>query len=106
MDITGVLLYSDQQFVQYLEGDHKDILALYDKIKEDDRHRNAVMISSGPIKERSFPSWQMGAKQFESNEVEYRTDINETEKREFKAILDGEKQENHSAIQLVKKLFK
>ncbi|MGK7391266.1 MAG: BLUF domain-containing protein [Candidatus Cyclobacteriaceae bacterium M2_1C_046] len=106
LDITGVLLYSNTHFVQYLEGDYKMIIGLYDKIKEDDRHKNVVMITSGPIKERSFPSWQMGAKKFQENNIEYQTDMSATEKQEFRSILSGEKKEGNKAIDLMKKFFK
>ena len=33
IDISGVLLYSDQKFLQVLEGEHKQIIELYDTIK-------------------------------------------------------------------------
>lgn len=106
LDITGVLLYSDTHFVQYLEGDYKEITGLYDKIKTDDRHKNIVLITTGPIKERSFPSWQMGAKKFDENNVTFRTDMSTDEQRDFKAILSGEGQEGNKALDLMKKFFK
>lgn len=106
LDITGVLLYSKTHFVQYLEGEYRLIIGLYDKIKEDKRHKNVVMITSGPIKERSFPSWQMGAKKFQENDIDYQTDISAWEKKEFRSILSGEKKEGHKAIDLMKKFFK
>ena len=103
-DITGVLLYSEKQFVQYLEGEYREIFELYDKIKEDDRHKNIVLITSSTIKERSFPSWQMGAKKIDLNEIEYKTDITPEEQKEFGKILSG--QESNMALSLMKKLFK
>lgn len=106
LDITGVLLYSNTHFVQYLEGEYKLIIGLYDKIKQDDRHKNVVMITSGPIKERSFPSWQMGAKKFKEDNIEYQTDMSAGEKQEFKSIIAGEKQEGNKALDLMKKFFK
>ena len=106
LDITGVLLYSDSHFVQYLEGDYKEITALYDKIKTDDRHKNIVLITTGPIKERSFPSWQMGAKKFEEDKVKFRTDMNDKERNDFQSILNGEGQEGNRALELMKKFFK
>ena len=105
-DITGVLLYSSTHFVQYLEGEYKKILALYDNIKEDDRHKNVVMLGSGPIKERSFPSWQMGAKKFDETNIEYQTDMSPAEQEEFKSILSGNEKEGNRALTLMKKFFK
>lgn len=106
LDITGVLLYSDTHFVQYLEGNYKNIMGLYDKIKLDDRHKNAVLISSSPIKERSFPSWQMGSKKFDDKSIDYLTDVADSEKTLFSDILSGKEQNGNKALSLVKKFFK
>ncbi len=61
LDVTGVLLYSDSKFIQMVEGNSKTIIDLYDKIKLDNRHSKAMMISYGLIKERAFPSgtWEI-----------------------------------------------
>lgn len=104
LDLTGVLLYSDKQFVQYLEGEYKEIFALYDKIKGDPRHDKIVLITSGPIENRAFPSWQMGSKKFDFQSIEFRTDMSPNEQADFKKILKGE--ENNNALTLVKKFFK
>ncbi len=37
-DISGILLHSLDNFFQVLEGKEKDLLALYERIKEDPRH--------------------------------------------------------------------
>lgn len=103
-DITGVLLYSDTHFVQYLEGAYSNIISLYDHIKKDDRHKNAVMISSSAIKERSFPSWQMGAKKFDN--ITYQTNMDAADKKVFESVLAGNEQQSSRAIALVKKFFK
>lgn len=58
--VTGVLLYSDTTFIQYLEGDFKEIISLYNKIKTDSRHTNAAILGITPIDNRIFPGWQMG----------------------------------------------
>lgn len=106
LDITGVLLYSATHFVQYLEGDYKQIISLYDKIKTDTRHKNVVLIVGSPIKARLFPSWQMGSKKLESEDIQYGTDMSHTEVNEFKSILAGKGQEGNKAISLIKKFFK
>ena len=104
--ITGVLLYSNSQFVQYMEGEFKSIITLYDKIKADDRHKNPIMISSAPIPERTFPSWQMGAKTFDLSAVEYQTSITAEDKMVFREILSGKSQEGNKALALMKQFFK
>ena len=105
-DVTGVLLYSNKQFVQYLEGQYRAIASLYDKIKTDSRHKNAIMISSAPISQRLFPSWQMGAKKLDSKAVEFNTDISAEDRRSFQEILDGKSHNAAYAATLIQKVFK
>ena len=104
-DITGVLLYSERKFVQYLEGDPKEIVGLYDKIKMDRRHSNAIMITLSPILQRYFPSWQMGSKKFNDNQFDFKTKMNLVEKREFQEMLAGTKKEGTRALELMKKFL-
>jgi len=105
IDITGVLLYSDKKFLQCLEGDYNQIVGLYDKIKEHKRHKNVVLISLGNVKERNFPSWQMGSKKIELKDVDFKTDMSEAEKTKFKSILNGVAENEGNAIKLIKKFF-
>ena len=103
-NITGVLLYSETQFVQYLEGEYREIVALYDHIKKDDRHHNAVMVSSCAIAERSFPSWQMGTKEF--HKIAFHAEMSPDDKRIFETVLAGQEQQSSKTIALIKKLFR
>jgi hypothetical protein len=105
LEITGVLLYSETKFIQYVEGDYKKIMALFDKIKLDKRHENVALISVGPIKEKIFPSWHMGNKMVSQNDVEFRTDINTDDKHLFMNILNGKEQKGEKVQMLIKKLF-
>jgi len=104
-DITGVLLYSDTRFVQYLEGDFKAIYRLFEKIKKDHRHKNVIMVSSARIEKRVFPTWQMGSKSISDN-VEILTELDDQDKGEFTAILKGEEREGNNAIRLMKNFFR
>lgn len=60
LGITGMLLYKEQNFMQMLEGKEQDVLALYDTIRKDDRHKDVVTLKTGNIKERNFKNWSMG----------------------------------------------
>jgi len=46
-DITGILLHSIGRFFQVLEGKEEDLLALYSKIKKDNRHEELFELFSG-----------------------------------------------------------
>jgi hypothetical protein len=105
LEITGVLLYSDAKFIQMVEGESKVITSLYDKIKLDNRHSNAMMISYGPIKERAFPSWHMGARKIEGNSVDFKTDITSEDKIIFNNILSGKEENGTKVLGLLKKFF-
>jgi len=105
-DITGVLLYSPTHFVQYLEGNYNEISDLYHTIKQDSRHKDTVMLGSGPIASRSFPSWQMGAKNFNDFTIEYDSNIEENELATFQRILEGKNSANSEMISVIKKFFK
>ena len=58
-EITGLLLYKGGNFMQALEGPDDLVLALYNKIKTDPRHKDVSIISSEQIQKRQFPAWQM-----------------------------------------------
>jgi hypothetical protein len=57
--ITGVLLYHDEQFVQVMEGEEATIRGLYEGICRDSRHRAVVKLADKPIEHRSFGDWSM-----------------------------------------------
>jgi hypothetical protein len=105
-DVTGVLLYSDSKFVQYIEGEYTEIMGLYDKIKGDKRHSNPVLLTSAPIQSRSFPSWQMGAKKFDSTSIDFKTSVSEDDRKVFEAMLSGKSADETKAIGLMKRFFK
>lgn len=60
LDITGLLLYKDGNFIQALEGPEEVVLPLYDKICRDRRHTGVMTLVKEPIKTRLFPEWSMG----------------------------------------------
>lgn len=60
LGITGMLLYRDGFFMQALEGQHETVDALFERIRQDTRHRDVLCIYRDPIIARSFPDWTMG----------------------------------------------
>ena len=106
LDITGVLLYSDSKFIQMVEGNSKVILELYDKIKLDNRHCNAVMISYGLIKERTFPSWHMGNRKIEGSKIDFKTEISTEDEVTFYNMLSGKEESGAKVIGLLKNSFR
>ncbi|MVO08394.1 bluf domain protein [Flavobacterium sp. TP390] len=72
-EITGLLLYSDGNFLQIIEGKQKKIKALYAKINMDQRHRNIIKVFEGKVSHRIYPKWHMGFnsidKEFENQTI-------------------------------------
>ncbi|MFO7829752.1 MAG: BLUF domain-containing protein [Bacteroidales bacterium] len=58
--VTGLLLYNDGTFIQLIEGKTNIIQNLFEKIKNDKRHSNVVLLLEESIKKRAFPDWTMG----------------------------------------------
>ena len=58
--ITGLLLYSDGQILQVLEGEKEAIERLYEKIRRDSRHTHVATVDAGFSEHRIFPDWSMG----------------------------------------------
>ena len=58
-EITGLLLFGNDQFLQCLEGGREAVNALYSKINKDHRHSQATLLSYEQIAERDFEAWSM-----------------------------------------------
>ena len=60
LHLTGMLLYSDGNFFQVLEGEPDTVDALYEKLRLDKRHGQLTLIVREPIAKRYFTDWSMG----------------------------------------------
>lgn len=60
--VTGVLLHSNGNFIQYIEGPQKGLLDIYHRIKQDNRHTGLIEIMNEPIAAREFPQWSLASK--------------------------------------------
>jgi hypothetical protein len=58
-DVTGLLLYSDGAFMQYLEGPAPGMSRIYAVIKADTLHYGVIDLLREPIQEREFAGWSM-----------------------------------------------
>lgn len=58
--ITGLLLFTNDVFVQVIEGGRDEICKLFNAIVRDDRHENVRLLAYDEIAERAFSSWTMG----------------------------------------------
>lgn len=69
LDISGMLLYKDGNFMQVLEGEESAVRTLCDKVGRDPRHRGVLVLLQGQLAERQFPEWSMGFRDLEAADV-------------------------------------
>lgn len=58
--ITGILCFSDDLFMQVLEGGRDEVCELYNRLVRDDRHCEVRILNYEEISERRFGGWTMG----------------------------------------------
>jgi hypothetical protein len=58
-DITGMLCFSRNYFLQCLEGSRSSVNEMYHKILNDKRHSHIVLLDYNEISERDFSNWSM-----------------------------------------------
>ncbi|MGI4803590.1 MAG: BLUF domain-containing protein [Janthinobacterium lividum] len=59
LDITGMLLYLEGKFIQFLEGEEEKVKALYNEIYHDVRHQSVVILKDSHSENRLFADWSM-----------------------------------------------
>ena len=57
--VTGILLFSEGTFMQYLEGPAAGLARVYEFIKADPHHYGIVDLVREPIARREFSDWAM-----------------------------------------------
>lgn len=59
-NITGVLIYKNQNFLQVLEGEETIVDATFNRIKLDSRHKNIFKVINTYVDERIFEDYNFG----------------------------------------------
>ncbi len=59
LEVTGLLLFVRNSFIQVLEGEETTIRELYAKIAKDPRHTRLDILLEHQIPQRLFPDWSM-----------------------------------------------
>lgn len=60
LKITGCLIYFNGHFIQILEGEKQDVIAVYEKIITDKRHHQIELLWENDSQKRYFENWNMG----------------------------------------------
>jgi hypothetical protein len=66
-NITGMMLYSNGDILQVLEGDDASIHNLFQRIALDKRHSEVFTVIDEPIGNRCFDQWSMGYRKIVSS---------------------------------------
>ena len=66
MGITGHLLYTEEVFVQCIEGPPASVAALWETLHHDDRHYDLELLARGPVQERRYSEWSMAFSSYPS----------------------------------------
>ncbi|MDN3610208.1 BLUF domain-containing protein [Vibrio ostreicida] len=60
VDVTGILLFNRNYFLQCLEGSRTEVNQIYHHILNDPRHKDVLLLDYSEISERNFSDWNMG----------------------------------------------
>ena len=77
LGLTGMLLYTENNFFQVLEGEPAVVDELFQTISHDERHMKMVTIIREPIAKRSFGEWTMGFADITSSDLQEITGLND-----------------------------
>ena len=86
-EITGCLLFNNNQFLQLLEGQFDIVMELYDRIKKDPRHQNHMTLQMRETDYRIYPNWTMAFQSMDKSQVKSKGGV--TEFTEFEADKDS-----------------
>jgi hypothetical protein len=75
LGITGMMLYSEGNIIQVLEGEKSKVEELMFTIASDPRHRGVIVLIQETVEERHFADWSMGFKGVSGEEAEGLSDF-------------------------------
>lgn len=69
--LTGILLYSEHNIMQVLEGPKDEVFYIFNRIEQDIRHQTVTKLADGEIQQRNFSQWSMGFKAVALSDFEH-----------------------------------
>ena len=81
--ITGILLFIDGLFLQLLEGRKDNVLNIFKKIQEDERHYDVLKLFEGEKNATNFEKWSMGFRNFPLSEYKNKTGFEDLSNNDF-----------------------
>jgi predicted DNA binding protein len=68
-DVSGLLLYRDCVFMQFLEGDEDTVRGLFARISRDRRHQDVDLMWTNQTGDRRFADWSMAFRELGEHPV-------------------------------------
>lgn len=90
--ITGILIYFEGVFTQFLEGPEQEIDSLYKQIRTDRRHRNLRELFSGASTDRFYADWSMAYKALDQQKAQEIAGYRTFSKSKFFEPVNGNKE--------------
>lgn len=97
--ITGILIYFEGVFTQFLEGPEQAIDTLYQKIRVDKRHKQLRELFTGTSQERFYGDWSMAYKPLDYQRAQEITGFRPLDKTKFFEPIYQE--QNHPGVILL-----
>jgi hypothetical protein len=69
-EVTGLLLYWQGSFMQYIEGQRDQLMAIYKVILDDPLHHTIIELLNEPVGFRAFEGWAMAYSEAQTSELE------------------------------------
>ncbi|WP_394759175.1 BLUF domain-containing protein [Flavobacterium sp.] len=70
INVTGILLYIDGDFLQIFEGEKEIVQNLFELIKIDKRHKSIITVYNNTIDKLVFPDWSMAFSSTDYKEIQ------------------------------------
>lgn len=97
-DITGLLLFSEGNFFQVIEGEEKKVRELFENIKNDERHTNIIKLFEKPIHKPAFDGYR-------SDYVTENTKFNSAKLRDYHRHVEVLDTKTQQAVENVLRAF-
>jgi hypothetical protein len=59
IDVSGILIFGNNYFLQCLEGGRTNVNKIYEKISKDSRHKDLIILGYEECHSRMFEKWSM-----------------------------------------------
>ena len=103
--ISGILLYTETHFIQYIEGNYDLLMPLYKKIISDSRHNNVELLDLQLKNERVFPTWAMASKKLDES-FYFISRLNDGQRALFNGLLYGVVAKSEEMAEVIHKVLR